>query len=747
MTILLQPMLWSQPTYTTFYCKGGAIANDHTNWNTSPTGDGTDLAVFEGDGNTYIIQNGQTVSNISNWIITGSGAKLVVDTGATLEVPYLINVHYFEVKNGGTYIHSIVSTEGNGLTSDIPGTLARIFASNSNETFLKWANGGSIPVALPYTVDWGNLRIDVASLGGNWKQDGFDYGRIYGDLIIENTGGESNEFILGGTSHIEGTLSVNGGVLNLSNSSAGLTNIDIRAYEGVNHIGGIIKTSGSDSVQVLMGNNNKPAYFYSIGGGSFVNTNINYFTYSERTLLVLSSDLPIAAYRRLVSQGNLNFGIYALKGAGSVYLDQRIFIGSPDGITASGSTGNIQVTGDRVYNTGSSFVYNGSSAQYTGDGLPATIDSLIINNSNGVTLTANVSIHDRLVLQQGNLNTGAYTITANNVSRTDGHVIGNLKKTTVYGSQTYDVGTANGYTPVTAVLTGTDDFTVKTTGSRHPSAGANSLNMYWTLTAGSNITSADLTFQYLAGDVVGTESNYDLARWSGSTWETQAITINTTAHTATKNGITDFSDWTLGESGALPVELSVLKAIVSNSVATLVWSTATEVNNYGFEVERRKIQNVEGRSEKVEWQKIGFVKGSGNSNTPSEYSYADEKLAAGNYEYRLKQIDLNGSFKYSQNVEISVAVPKEFSLNQNYPNPFNPATTIQYDIPNVGTQYIVSLRVFDIVGREVATLVNETKEAGSYEVNFNASQLASGVYLYKLQVGNFTSVKKLMLMK
>jgi hypothetical protein len=95
----------------------------------------------------------------------------------------------------------------------------------------------------------------------------------------------------------------------------------------------------------------------------------------------------------------------------------------------------------------------------------------------------------------------------------------------------------------------------------------------------------------------------------------------------------------------------------------------------------------------------------------------------------------------------SFATPTEFALNQNYPNPFNPTTTIKYDIPNVGTQYIVSLRVYDILGKEVATLVNETREAGSYKVNFDASRLSSGVYFYKMTSGLFTAVKKLVLMK
>jgi hypothetical protein len=198
----------------------------------------------------------------------------------------------------------------------------------------------------------------------------------------------------------------------------------------------------------------------------------------------------------------------------------------------------------------------------------------------------------------------------------------------------------------------------------------------------------------------------------------------------------------------LPVELSSFTATVKNSAAALSWKSATEVNNYGFEIEKREIQKSELRNEKVEWVKIGFVKGNGTSNSPKKYSYTDASVSSGTYAYRLKQIDNDGAFKYSQETEVTIAVPTKFSLGQNYPNPFNPTTIIRYDIPNnLDKVLTVSLRVYDIVGREVATLVNEIKEAGSYEVQFDASKFASGVYFYRLKTGNYTAVKKLVLMK
>jgi hypothetical protein len=191
--------------------------------------------------------------------------------------------------------------------------------------------------------------------------------------------------------------------------------------------------------------------------------------------------------------------------------------------------------------------------------------------------------------------------------------------------------------------------------------------------------------------------------------------------------------------GVLPVELSSFSASPTQLGILLKWRTETETNNYGFDIERRAI----GES-LVQWNKIDFFAGSGSSNSPHEYSFSDHTLSPGRYAYRLKQIDNDGSFKYSRTVEIVFETPKVFSLEQNYPNPFNPSTVISYSLPVTG---LVSLKIYDVIGREVATLVNEAKNAGSYQVTFNAGRLASGVYFYNLQSGNYTSIKKLVLMK
>lgn len=189
------------------------------------------------------------------------------------------------------------------------------------------------------------------------------------------------------------------------------------------------------------------------------------------------------------------------------------------------------------------------------------------------------------------------------------------------------------------------------------------------------------------------------------------------------------------ESWVIPVELvSFTSSVIGNDVQ-LSWMTASETNNMGFEVEK-----LSGSS----WDKIGFVNGNGTTTETKAYSFVDKNVNAGTYSYRLKQIDFDGTFEYSNVIEVDVSSPQQFELSQNYPNPFNPATTISYTIPQSS---FVTLKVYDIIGNEVATLVNENKEAGRYNVNFDAANLSSGIYLYSITAGNFTEVRKMTLIK
>ena len=184
---------------------------------------------------------------------------------------------------------------------------------------------------------------------------------------------------------------------------------------------------------------------------------------------------------------------------------------------------------------------------------------------------------------------------------------------------------------------------------------------------------------------------------------------------------------------ALPVELAFFTGKLIDNEVELRWRTETEVNNYGFSVERT--------TDNLLWSSIGFVDGHGNSNSPKEYSFSDFNIGrTDRYYYRLKQIDNDGTFEYSDIVTVTVGIPVLFALSQNYPNPFNPETRIDYTIPK---QQNVSLRVYNMLGEMVQELLNEIKPPGSYSVTFDASNLPSGIYIYRIQAESFAVNKKM----
>jgi hypothetical protein len=206
------------------------------------------------------------------------------------------------------------------------------------------------------------------------------------------------------------------------------------------------------------------------------------------------------------------------------------------------------------------------------------------------------------------------------------------------------------------------------------------------------------------------------------------------------------------ENGIVPVELVSFTANVQNINVTLSWITASEVNNSGFEIQKGHTST---SLSMTNWEIVDFVEGKGTTTEQQFYSFIDENLAAGKYQYRLKQIDFDGTFEYSNIIEVEVNIPNEFSLSQNYPNPFNPSTKIKYTVPQTplpfGQGQGVRLIVYDVLGNKIATLVNDERAPGVYEVEFQSAagnrQLASGVYYYQLKAGSYVETKKMIYLK
>ncbi len=189
------------------------------------------------------------------------------------------------------------------------------------------------------------------------------------------------------------------------------------------------------------------------------------------------------------------------------------------------------------------------------------------------------------------------------------------------------------------------------------------------------------------------------------------------------------------EADALPVELTNFVAQSVNNTIVLNWETGTETNNRGFEIEKY---------ENAKWNKIGFLKGKGTTSEISKYSFIDKNINQNFIKYRIKQIDLNGSYSYSNEVEINKNYVSKYELRRNYPNPFNPVTTITYTLPQAGN---VELKIYNSLGQKVAQLVNKQMQAGSYKVTWDAQNEPSGIYFYKITVNRFSQVSKMVLMK
>ncbi len=232
------------------------------------------------------------------------------------------------------------------------------------------------------------------------------------------------------------------------------------------------------------------------------------------------------------------------------------------------------------------------------------------------------------------------------------------------------------------------------------------------------------------------------------------------------------SDWfdqsspTIGVNNALPVQMVEFIAEGGMRGADLRWKTEIEVDNYGFEVERREISRMstdirgfesqnDGDSpgnnsqftiRNSNWGKVGFVSGSGSSSSPHEYSFSDRDLPPGRYSYRIKQIDRSGTFAYTDALEVEIGLaPRFFALIQNYPNPFNPTTTIEFTLPHDGR---VLMKVYNILGKEVATILNEERVAGRIQqVTFNAGGLSAGIYIVRLAFGGREISRRIALVK
>lgn len=464
----------------------------------------------------------------------------------------------------------------------------------------------------------------------------------------------------------------------------------------------------------------------------------------------------------------VDLGIYQIQGTGTFlgYGNHTVLKTShPLGIV-----GNFNNSGSRTFSASLGYNFYGSTPnQPTGfSSLGITLcDYLEISNTNGVALDNPLTVATNIKLTGGILSLGSNNLELSQICTFSGNLGennniklsgtgGTIKKNflyDVYSPLVIPISDSKGrFSPVTinAFTSGSTAgyFIFNTVGIKDPNNTSitNFLKKYWLITAGDFTTAptVTMTFQYNSTyDISGSESLLVGGMYNGGMWS-PLTNVNTTSHTfmainktiaANKSTTVHF---TAGEDGVMPVHLNSLTSSVTKNDVKLNWQTASEINNSGFEIYRKL-------STSDDFVKVGFVKGSGTVNTPTKYSYSDRNLATGKYSYKIKQIDYNGNFEYfALENDVIVGIPANYELSQNYPNPFNPSTKINFSIPK---DQRVSLKIYDMLGKETATIVNEYKAAGFYTVEFNASNLTSGIYFYVLRGDNFTQTKKMTLIK
>ena len=417
---------------------------------------------------------------------------------------------------------------------------------------------------------------------------------------------------------------------------------------------------------------------------------------------------------------------------------------------------------------------------------PATAFILKINNSAGVTLNSSAKVVKAILdLSSGNLTTtssnlltvgsGSSITGGSSLSFINGPMAHEVKSTTPV-SIMYPIGKGANYRPVTLTLTqSTVDSSVYTAEMFNSAPPANALSGtldkvstvgYFSISesaGGSSFAAGSVLLNYIALDGVADPANLRIAQgpitgtgtWTdlgGTGIGTPSGTITSTVSFSelTTNTIFALANHT-GGSNPLPVELSSFTISNKSRSVQLNWVTGTEKNCSKFDIERALVKT---NGEPIMWVTSGTVSASGTSTSIRSYSFMDKNLQAGKYQFRLKMIDYDGSFEYSNTVETEIALPKNFDLSQNYPNPFNPSTKINYNLPYDSK---IVLEVYDIKGAKVGQLVNEEQSAGYYSVNFNSSLLnkniPSGVYFYKITSvdkitgNNFSLIKKMILLK
>ena len=660
---------------------------------------GTAPDVEVDSGSTYVYDGGDVRARFSNPVTIKSGATMLVNDGYTMEIDSTLTIE----------TSGILSRTGNSTVLDMMGS-----------TFV---NNGTVAVA---TVNLLNVNL---SLGGT--------GVITTPVVVP--GGKSTNLF--GKQTVSSLTVQSGSSFNVGKDTLILNG-------GFTFDGSFIADSGM--VEYAGGS---PQSVYTTG------MHYKHLSINNASGVLLGADIALTGNLSLKAGTFATNGHLTLSDGTTIYRSGGILSEAPH----FGSSVNLMYSGSVPYLTGFEMPTNETVL----NNLTVAVDSVLI-------LDKAATVNGAMNFVSGIVRLGPNDIVLKGVvsgaaehrfivTNDTGRVIHPIaaKESFFFPVSASD----SEYNPLRITLSSgsvSDTFRVRVSNSILPSTPDTGAIVRGTWMISETIPGGDtasLSLQWNRRQEGSTFLRSDAAVWkhdeSGWTAKESDSTTGTDPYTIHGSNISSFQPFVVANSGGLPVEMTTFTVSSDRLNTELRWKTATEVNNYGFEVERRQILNggivtIDSSYTSLiptsRWIKVSFIQGGGTRNAPKEYFFRDHKLHAGTYTYRLKQIDLNGSFKYSQSVEVQVGiVPKVFSLAQNYPNPFNPLTTIEFTLAEDG---MTTIKVYDIRGREVATVIHEELKAGVLQqVTLDGSKLSSGAYFYRLASGKNTQVKKMMLLK
>jgi len=716
--------------------------------------DHTDIYVYSGG--TVVYNGGNLEDNSGDWhFYNGStfmhnrnGEKIVkafwaanstcLIAGTTNSFPGNLNQTF-----GNFTINTPALSSNKELGSeldDIKGNFTVISTGTGSVTLSKNSNK-TIEIGGNYIHQGGTLYITEK---GDGNLD------ITGDMIVSSgLVATSNDDDGGPTINIDGNLTISSGVLDLSQYSGSHSN----KGNGTVNLKGDLNITGGQLKETASGAGNGILNFIGNSEQNFVNT----------------GSISNTINAEVKNGAILNMSTYSFTGSGSftVASGATLRIGSPNGITASGASGNVQVTGTRSFSTNASYEYVGSSTQVTGNGLPSTVANITVDNSSGLTLSGSISSKGEVALTNGVVTTGSNSLIVGtsilnkgSITRTNGWVNGNLSRwipLLATGSFVFPVGVSsyNEYTATYSVLpTAGGLMTVKFVQSNPMQNGlplleSNSYKVntigtrgYWTVSSSLGLVGGVYSISVLGSGFTGISdvSNVRILSRLGTSlpWTLLGSHTNATGSIsnvrATRIGLGLPTQITIGWGyDALPIELIVFDAKVNGDKVDLSWSTAAEINNDYFTLERSD----DGRN----YDNIGIVRGSGNTTTQRDYTFTDDSPLNGESYYRLRQTDYDGKFE--------IFDPKHISIKKNiledskltiWPNPFSDRFEVEMEAEESGE---LSISIIGMDGRAIKT-ESMLMNAPGIRWSFNdGNNLLPGTYILRLQLNEEVLSRKI----